>query len=123
MSRTDKAADRGLDVASVRTAIDAAKTAIASAEASVKAQAGKTYKITVTTEVGLRAAVKAAHDALKADLRKVHDSVRLAYEAVRKAAVALAQIPKVDDDGDGDDDDDSDDVATTTPTTTPSATP
>ena len=50
----------------------------------------------MTTEVELRAAVKAAHDALKADLRKVHDAVRLAYEAVRKAAVALAQIPKVD---------------------------
>lgn len=104
VSRTDKAAARGLDVTSVRTAIDAAKAAIASAEAVAKAQAGKTYTISVTTEVELRAAVKAAHDALKEDLRKVHEAVKAAHDAVRKAAVALAQIPRVDDD-----------TATTTP--------
>ena len=104
VSRTDKASDRGLDVAGVRTAVEAAKTAIAAARAAIEAQAGKTYSISVTTEQKLKEAAEAARKALHDDLNKVKEAVKAAHEAVRKAAVALAQIPRVDED-----------AATTTP--------
>ncbi len=76
----------------------------AAARAAIEAQAGKTYSISVTTEQKLKEAAEAARKALHDDLNKVKEAVKAAHEAVRKAAVALAQIPRVDED-----------AATTTP--------
>ena len=96
-SRTDKGAERGLDVAAVRTAIASADTAIASARAAVTAQAGKTYAVTITTEDKLRTDVGATRKALHADLEKVRDAIVAAREAVHTAATTLAKIPHVND--------------------------
>jgi len=96
VSRTDKAADGGLDVSAVRTAVTEAESAIANARSAVAEQAGKTYSITVTTEDALRADVGGARKALHDDLKKVQDAVKAAREKVRKAATTLAQIPGVD---------------------------
>ncbi len=97
-SRTDKAAAKGLDVSSVRTAIDAAKTAIAAARAAIATQAAKTYTLTITTQVKLRADVKATRDQIHSDLMKVQNLVKAARQAVQNAATMLAQLHGVDDD-------------------------
>lgn len=91
--RADKASlEKGLDVSSVRSAIDKANTAIASARLAIEAQSGKTYAIKVTTESTLKIDVGKARQALNADLAKVRDLVKAAQSAVKDAAVALAQI-------------------------------
>ncbi|MBI2099400.1 hypothetical protein HYT45_03255 [Candidatus Uhrbacteria bacterium] len=94
--RAERAEERGLDVAAVKSAEEAAKAAIAASREAIKTQAGKTYKIEITTEMGLKQAVQKARQALHADLKKVEETVKAAREAVRKAAVALAQVPRVD---------------------------
>lgn len=91
--RADKmATERGLDVSSVRSAIDNANTAIASARSAIEVQSGKTYSINITTESFLKTDVGKARQALGADLAKVKDVVKTAHSAVRDAAVALAQL-------------------------------
>ena len=95
-ARVAKAEERGLDVSAVKTAEEAAKRAIASAREAVRAQAGKTYTAAVNTEGTLKRDVGSARQALHADLKKVEAVVKAAREAVRKAAVALAQIPRID---------------------------
>ncbi|MDP2637198.1 MAG: hypothetical protein Q8P03_01135 [bacterium] len=95
-SRADKAEANGLDVSAARAAIAAAETAIQSARTAVEAQAGKTYSFTVTTEEDLRSDVGQARKTLHDDLTAVREIVRAARDAVRQAAVALAQIPRVD---------------------------
>ena len=95
-SRADKAEANGIDVVSVRTAITSAEGAIASAQSAVEAQAGKAYSCTVTTEDKLRSDVGAARQALHADLVAVREIVKAARDAVKSAAVALGQVPKVD---------------------------
>lgn len=97
--RADKASnERGLDVSVVRSAVDKAKTAIASARSAIEVQSGKTYTIKITTETTLKTDVGKARQALSADLSKVKDAVKAAQSAVKDAAVALAQLvvkPKV----------------------------
>lgn len=95
-TRASKAEERGLNVSAVRTAITAAETAIANARAAVSAQAGKTYRVTISTEAALKADVGKTRQALQADLKSVREAIRLAHDAVRKAATTLAQIPRVD---------------------------
>lgn len=95
-SRADKAEGRGLNVATVRTAIADALKAIEASRLAIQAQAGKTYTITVTTESNLRADVEKTRKALHDDLAKVRETVKAAHDAVRRAAVTLAQIPRVD---------------------------
>ena len=88
--RLTKIEARGVNVAEVKTAIDAANRAIVAAEEAVKAQAAKSYPINVTTDANLRADVASAREAFNKDIRVVRDLVQAAREAVRKAAVALA---------------------------------
>ncbi len=95
-SRAAKAEANGRDVAAVRAAHDAAKNAINNVRAMIEAQSGKTYVIAVSNETGLRQDVGKARQALHADLTKVQQAVQAARDAVHKAAVALAQIPRVD---------------------------
>ena len=91
--RADKAStERGLDVSLVRSAIDKANTAIASARLAIENQSAKTYTIKVTNETALKADVGKTRQALGADLAKVRDVVKTAQSAVKDAAVALAQL-------------------------------
>lgn len=98
VTRTDKAADRGLDVTAVRTAVTNAQTAINASKAAIEAQASKTYTLTVNTEITLRSDVGVARQALHKDLQAVFETLRNAHDMVRRAAVALAQVPRVDED-------------------------
>lgn len=95
-SRADKAESRGLNVSVVRAAMDDAHAAIEASRVAITAQAGKTYTIEVTTEEVLKADVGKARKALRDDLAKVRGTVKAAHDAVRNAAVILAQIPRVD---------------------------
>ncbi len=99
-SRRDKALDRGIDVVAVDVAIAEAHKAIDAARAAVVAQAGKTYPFSITDDNALRDNVNAARTALENDLKGIRDILQAAHDAVRKAAVALAQVPRVDDDSD-----------------------
>lgn len=94
-SRADKAEAHDLDVSSARDEIAAAQQAIERARAVLREQAGKSYTIEVTDETTLRQKVQAVKEQLHADLAAARDAVKAAMEAVRKAAVALAQIPRV----------------------------
>ncbi len=66
--------------------ITAANTAIADAQASVDAQAIKTYSVEVSTEAAVKADVGAARQQLHSDLKAVWEKVKAAREAVRTAA-------------------------------------
>lgn len=90
--RTDRAeASRSLDVSSVRTVIIDAQAKILEARAAIQVQAGKTYPITVTSDAGLKDAVKKARQALHDDLKAVQDKVKMARDAVHEAARAYAK--------------------------------
>ncbi|MEW5805116.1 MAG: hypothetical protein AB1721_00065 [Patescibacteria group bacterium] len=95
-SRADKAEANGLDVSAVRSAITEAEQAIAAARTAVAEQSGKTYLINITDEENLKADVGQARQALAEDLKAVREVIKSAHDAVRRAAVALAQIPRVD---------------------------
>lgn len=95
-SRADKVESRGLDVKTVRAAISEAKNAIAASRAAITAQSAKVYTVTISTEDTLKIDVGKARQMLHDDLAKVRETVKAAREAVRKALVILAQIPKVD---------------------------
>ena len=94
--RTDRAEDRGVDVAAVRAAIEAANTAIAASRSAIEVQAAKTYVIEITGEETLKMNVGKARQALHADLAAVRETVKAAHGAVKKTAVTLAQIPRID---------------------------
>ncbi len=97
-NRANKAESRGLGVSVARAAILNAENTIEVSRAAVKTQAAKVYTISVSTESALRSDANQAKKALRDDLMNVQEAVKLAHEAVKKAAVALAQIPRVDDD-------------------------
>lgn len=96
-TRTDKAAQRGLEIGEVREAINTAHKVIEANSVAVTEQAGRIYAIEVGNEDTLKIDVGAARQALHNDLRSVRDTVRAAHDATRSAAVTLAQIPRVDD--------------------------
>ena len=96
-SRTAKAKLNGRDVSQVEIAIEKAHKAIETAREAVKAQAEKVYEPPeITTEENLKLEVGKLRKALHDDLKTVEKLVKDARDAVRQAAVALAQIPKVD---------------------------
>src|SRR3989338_7601731 len=111
ISRTEKAAANGHDVSAVRAAITEAEAAIKTAREAVAAQAAKIYAFDITDEATLKQKIGEARRALETDLKKVHEAIKAAHEAVRKAVIALAGIPGVDSD------------ATTATTTPPATTP
>lgn len=94
--RIERAEERGLNVTAVKAAEETAKVAIARSREAVKVQATKTYTITVGTEETLKENIRRARQALHNDLKNVEATVKAAREAVRKTAVALAQIPRID---------------------------
>ena len=96
-SRMVKAKLNGRDVSQVEAAIEKARQAIAAAREAVKVQAEKVYQPPeITTEENLRLDVGKLRQQLHDDLKAVEKLVKDARDAVRQAAVALAQIPKVD---------------------------
>ncbi len=96
VSRADKAQANGLDAVKVRAAVTDAENAISAARTAVAAQASRVYTMNITGDAGLKDAVGAARKGLHDDLKKVGESVKAAREAVRQAAVTLAQIRGVD---------------------------
>lgn len=106
--RADQAEAKGLDVSSVREAIGEAEDAIAESRDAITAQTSKVYTIVISGEETLKVDVGKTRQALHNDLKAVRATVKAAHNAVRVAAVTLAQIPKG-----------HLDTSTTTPTTTP----
>lgn len=113
--RATIAAASGKDVATASAAIEAAKTAIATAQAAVIAQAAKTYTLDVTTiatttatstrsgqeefKRGLKTAFQNLHNALFRDLFALRDGpMKDARKAVQSALRTLGQVPGVDED-------------------------
>jgi DNA repair exonuclease SbcCD ATPase subunit len=96
-SRTAKAKLNGKDVSSVESVIEKAHESINKAREAVKTQAEKIYQPPqITTEENLKLDVGKLRKQLHDDLKAVEKLVKEAKETVRQAAVALAQIPKVD---------------------------
>jgi DNA repair exonuclease SbcCD ATPase subunit len=96
-SRADKAEVGGHDVSAVLTAIVEAENAIAAARDAIHAQSGVVYEFDFNDETGLRSSAEQVRKAIHDDLTRVKELVRVAHDAVRRAAVALAQIPRVND--------------------------
>lgn len=102
-SRIDKAAANGLDVANAQSKADAAKTAIDNARAKVAEQAGKNYSFSIPGDAATGANVEAikqsvqnARQLLHRDLKAVQGVLIAVRDTVHQAAVALAQIPRID---------------------------
>lgn len=104
-SRINKAEEKGLDVIKAKAEAEKAKIAIKTAREAVSTQAGKIYSVDITTEANLKAEMKKLRDLFRADMKVVHEKVKLAHTAVKNTAEALAKVPKVDDDGDVKEDD------------------
>jgi hypothetical protein len=95
--RSNRAAAKGVDVTTTKTAIASARQSITDATASVKTQSEKVYTLAVTDEATLKQKVGEVRKQLQDDLSKLHDVVKSAKEAVRKAATTLAKTPRVED--------------------------
>jgi hypothetical protein len=96
-SRASKGETNGLNVSAAKTEITNAQNALALARDAVKTQAEKVYAVQITgNETTLRSDVGKTRAAFHHDLVAVRDVVKAARDAVRKAAVTLAQIPRVD---------------------------
>lgn len=96
-TRVDNAAARGIEVGAVRTNMVAVQTAITTARAAIVTQSTKVYTVTVTTEGKLKNDTGVTRKALQNDLSVVQNLVKAAHEALRKAAVSLAQVPRIND--------------------------
>ncbi len=94
-TRVDNASARGLDVGTVRTNMIAVETAISAARAAIVTQSAKVYTVTVTTEGKLKNDTGATRQALQKDLSGVQNLVKTAHDALRKTAVSLAQVPRI----------------------------
>jgi Cu/Ag efflux pump CusA len=96
-SRMAKVKINGKDVSAVEAAVEKAHQAINAAREAVKVQAEKVYQPPqITSEENLKLDVGKIRKQLHDDLKAVEKLVKDARDAVRQAAVALAQIPKVD---------------------------
>lgn len=94
-NRAAKAEANGVDITAVKTAITEATSAIAVSRTAIVNQAGKVYTPVIDTESTLKTDIGKIRQALHADLTGVEETVKASREAVHKAAVVLAQIPKV----------------------------
>lgn len=112
--RADIATTNSKDTTATNAAIQSAKTAIATAQTAVTAQAAKTYVLNVsavtttatTTDTGqedlmkgLRTQFQSLHKTLFSDLTALRDgAMKNARKAVQDALQTLSTIPRVDDD-------------------------
>ena len=95
ISRTDKAEAVGRDVSAVRSAVIEAQAALAAARALVAEQTGKSYSFEISSGETLRSDVGEARNRLQEDLGRVREKIREVQQAIRDAAVALAQLPNI----------------------------
>jgi len=95
-SRIDKVAALGTDVTSINTLVDTAQTKIADARKAITDQADNVYTIVIENEEDARADVGVVRQQLQDDLSVVRTAVIAARSAVHDIAVALAQLPRVD---------------------------
>lgn len=96
-SRISKAKDKGIDVSSLDTKVSDAKEAITKAREAIKTQANKVYETTVTDDTTIKTEMKTLRDTFKKDIEAVRIIVKDAHIAVRNVAIALAQIPNIND--------------------------
>ncbi len=94
-TRIAKTKAQGVDVTAVETAVQKATTAIQAAKDAIKAQASKTYPITISgTGTAVQSDVVKARQALMSDLSATRMVVQKARETLQQVAVTLAQIVK-----------------------------
>lgn len=91
-TKTAELKGKGVNTSVVDAAVASAKTSIASAKTAVTTQAAKVYTITVNSETTAKNDVGLFMKGLEADLKTVRDLVKVANEAVMKAAVALKAL-------------------------------
>ncbi len=88
-NRANAAEATGKDVSSVDTAVAAAETAIADAQAAVEAQAAVQCVVTINSESTAKNDVGATISGLQSDLKAVYEKVIAARKAVGAAIKAL----------------------------------
>ncbi|HRN96636.1 MAG TPA: hypothetical protein PLD54_04275 [Candidatus Levybacteria bacterium] len=84
----------GANTLALDAAITRARTAITTAENAVSTQAGKTYVMSVPTEMGARTAANTTVTQFRTDLRSTYLTVSAAKQAVRNAVTALITVQK-----------------------------
>lgn len=99
-TRADRAEARGVDTTGTRGAIEDTYAAIEVSRAAIEAQFDKVYTIEIGSEETLKVDVGEVRRMLHDDLESIRNTVKEAHDAIRSAAVMLAQsIPttQVDD--------------------------
>ncbi len=91
-TRTNTLADKGYDVAAVRTAITEAKDSIAIAQSALDKQELKVYTFDISEEEALRDEVGEVVSQFRADLKALQELVKDARESVRDALAALKKV-------------------------------
>ena len=99
-TRADRAEARGVDTTGTRGAIEDTYAAIEVSRAAIEAQFDKVYTIEIGSEETLKVDVGEVRRMLHDDLESIRNTVKEAHDAIRSAAVMLAQsIPTQVDDG------------------------
>lgn len=96
LNRINEAKSEGKDVSAAESLYQSALDSIAAAKTAVEAQAAKEYIVTITSESNLRGVVSTTMQQFQSDLKTVRQLVQNAKEAVRQAAVAIAQVNQSD---------------------------
>lgn len=94
-SRVDKADANDVNIANVRTFILAAESAILEARNAITNQTSKDYIVSIESEITVKTSIKNTRDLLKKDIDIVNAKIKNAHEAVRKTAIVLRSIPKI----------------------------
>ena len=90
-SRTDKIAVNGVDVSNIRSLITAAENAIAGSRTLITNQALKTYIIDISTEEKAKISAGQTRDLLRADTKKIDESVKIHMMLLKKLLKFLDQ--------------------------------
>lgn len=85
-TQAETAKNAGKDTTQLDQAISTAQDTIATADASVTAEASKVYPITITSDTTLRQTVGTTVDQFKTDITSVYEQVVAARQAVLEAA-------------------------------------
>lgn len=95
-SRIKKAQDNGINVSSVESKVEIAKSAIDSAREAIKTQSSKVYQVNITNESTLRMEMEKLRDTFRKDINIIRELVKKAHMAVKDVVNELAKIPKID---------------------------
>lgn len=97
-SRISKAEERNLDVTSAKTASMKAHNDIDKSRESILEQSKKIYEVDITEEAKLKETMKTVKENFASDIKMVRNTVKVAHQSVKDAAIALSKIPQIDDD-------------------------